>query len=80
MLHCLDNMLMLPSRDQSFLAGGALMLDGATLTGVGPIAAQNQAFVLSHEVIGELLASRTDINILCCHIAEVLFTEAPLRL
>ena len=37
-LYGFENMLMLPSRDQSFLAGGALMFDGATLTGVSPVA------------------------------------------
>ena len=46
-LHCLDNMFMLPSRDQSFLGGRAVTLDQATLTGVCSVAAQNQSFVLS---------------------------------
>src|SRR5262249_61242118 len=62
-LHSFENVLVFPSRDQPLLAGDALMPDGATLACVGPIAAQNQAFVLCREVIGELLASRTDINI-----------------
>src|ERR1700736_3504881 len=37
-LHSLEHGLVLPSGDQSFLAGGAAMLDCATLTGVGPVA------------------------------------------
>ena len=37
-LHRLENVLMLPSGDQSFLGGGAAMLDGAVLAGVGPVA------------------------------------------
>ena len=79
-LHRLENMLMVPSGDQSFLAGGAAMLDGATLTGGGPVAAQDQAFVLSREGVGEPLAGRTNVNILRRHVAEVLLAEAPLRL
>jgi hypothetical protein len=79
-LHGFENMLVLPSRDQPLLTGGALIFDGTTLAGAGAIASQNQALVLSREVIGEPLASRTDINILCCHIAEVLLAEASLRL
>src|SRR6516162_11914925 len=34
-----ENMLMLPTRDPSLLAGGAAVLDGAALAGVGPVAA-----------------------------------------
>ena len=34
-LHCIENVLMLPSGDPSLLAGGAAVLDGAALAGVG---------------------------------------------
>jgi hypothetical protein len=37
-----ENMLMLPARDPSLLAGGAAVLDGAALAEVGPVAAQDQ--------------------------------------
>src|SRR5207342_3761618 len=43
-LHGFENMLVLPSRDQSLLGSGTAMLDGATLTSVSPVAAQNQTF------------------------------------
>jgi hypothetical protein len=33
---------MFPSGDPSLLAGGATVLDGAALAGVGPVAAQDQ--------------------------------------
>jgi len=33
-LHCLENVLMLPSRDPSLLAGSTALLDGAALTGI----------------------------------------------
>jgi hypothetical protein len=39
-LHCLEKVLMLPSRDPSLLAGSTALLDGAALTGIGPIASQ----------------------------------------
>ena len=36
-LHRLENVLMLPPGDPSLLAGGATVLDGAALAGVGPV-------------------------------------------
>src|ERR1019366_2532771 len=41
-LHRLENALMFPSGDPSLLAGGATVLDGAALAGVGPVAAQDK--------------------------------------
>jgi hypothetical protein len=38
-----------------------------------------QAFVLGREEVGGPLAGRTNINILRCHVAEVLLAEAPCR-
>src|SRR5947209_411296 len=37
-LHCLKNVLVLPSGDPSLLAGGAVEFDGATPAGVCPVA------------------------------------------
>jgi hypothetical protein len=37
-LHRLKNVLVLPSGDPSFLAGGATVLDGAALAGFGRVA------------------------------------------
>ena len=48
-LHNLKHGFVLPSGDQSFLAGGAATLDSATLIGVGPVATQDQIFVLGRE-------------------------------
>jgi hypothetical protein len=45
-LNGFENMLMLPSRDPSLLGGGTAMLDGAALTDVGQIAAQQQSMFL----------------------------------
>src|SRR5258708_35930394 len=50
------------------------------LAGVGPVATQDQAFILGREGIGEPLAGRTNVNILRCHVTEVLLAEAPCRL
>src|SRR5674476_496276 len=79
-LHRLKNVFVLPSGDPSLLAGGAVMLDGAALPGIGPIAAQDQSVFLGRVVVGELLAGRTHVNVLLSHIAEVLLAEAPFRL
>src|SRR6201981_1584868 len=61
-LHGFENMLMLPARDPSFLAGGAAVLDGAALAGIGPVAAQNQPVFLVRVVIGETFTSRADVR------------------
>src|SRR5450759_3340613 len=79
-LHRLKNVLVLPSGDPSLLAGGATVLDGAALAGVGPVAAQDQSVFLGRVVVGELLAGRTDVNVLFSHISEVLLAKAPFRL
>src|SRR5665648_423246 len=79
-LHRLENALMFPSGDPSLLAGGATVLDGAALAGVGPVAAQDQSVFLGRVVVGEPFAGRTDVNVLLRHIAEVLLAETPLRL
>src|SRR6476469_8864137 len=50
------------------------------MTGGGPVATQDHAFVLGCKGIGELLACRTKVNVLISHIAEVLLAEASFRL
>ena len=45
-LHSLKHGFVLPSGDQSFLAGGAATLDSATLTGVGPVARKTKSLSL----------------------------------
>jgi hypothetical protein len=37
----LESLLMVPTRDPSLLAGGAALLDEATLAGAGPVAVQD---------------------------------------
>jgi transposase len=39
--------------DPSLLAGGAAVLDGAALAGVGPVATQDQSVFLGRERVGE---------------------------
>ena len=58
-LHCLEYIFMLPSGDPPLLGGGADMLDGAALAGVGPVAAQDQSIFFVRVVIGEPFAGRT---------------------
>src|SRR5664280_2838634 len=79
-LHRLENALMFPSGDPAFLAGGATVLDGAALAGVGRVSPQDQAFIFGREGVGEPFAGRTHVNILRGHVAEVLLAEAPFRL
>src|SRR5215831_8405186 len=74
------NMLMLPARDPSLLAGGAAVLDRAALAGVGPVAAQDQPVFLVRVTIGEPFTSRTDVDVLVSQVAEVLLAKAPIGL
>ncbi len=50
-LYCLKNMLMLPSGDPPLFAGGAVVLNGAALAGIGPIAAQDQRVFLGRVMV-----------------------------
>ena len=70
---------MLPSRDPSLLAGGAAVLDGAALAGVGPVAVQDQSIFLVRVVVGQPFTGRTDVNVLLGDIAKVLLAEASFR-
>ena len=79
-LNGFENVLMFPSGDPSFLAGGASGLDCTALADVGPVAAQHQTVFLGRAVVGELLAGRTNVNVLVSHIAEVLLAEASFGL
>src|SRR6478609_2904636 len=79
-LNGFENVLMFPSGDPSFLAGGASGLDYTALADVGPVAAQHQPVFLGRVVVGELLAGRTNVNVLVSHIAEVLLAEASFGL
>jgi hypothetical protein len=58
-LHRFENVLMPPSRDRSFLAGSAAVLDSAVLAGVGPAATQDEASVVGREAVGEAFAGKT---------------------
>jgi hypothetical protein len=79
-LNGFENVLMFPSGDPSFLAGGASGLDCTALADVGPVAPQHQTVLLGRVVVGELLAGRTNVNVLVSHIAEVLLAEASFGL
>jgi hypothetical protein len=77
-LNGLENLLMLPTRDPSLLAGGAAVFDEAALAGVGPVAMQDQPVFLVREAVGEPFTGRTDVDVLLGHVAEVLLAEATL--
>jgi hypothetical protein len=73
-------MLMLPARDPSLLASGAALFDRAALTGVGPVAAQNQSILFINVMVSELLSGRTAVHVLVTEINKVLLAEATLGL
>src|SRR5450759_4668935 len=79
-LHRLENVLMLPSGDPSFLASGAAVLDAAALAGFGRVAAQDQSIFRGGEGVGKPFTGRTDVNVIFSYITEVLLAEAPFRL
>ena len=79
-LHGFENMLVLPTRDPSLLARSAVVFDRAVLTGIGPVAAQDQPIFLVRVVVGEPFTGGADIDILFSHVAEVLLAELPFRL
>src|SRR5262249_56960087 len=74
-LHRLNNVLMLPSGDPPLLAGCAAVFDGAVLAGVGPVAAQDQSMFLVCVVVGELLAGRTNVDILPSPVTQALLSH-----
>ena len=76
-LYHLDNVLMLPSLDPSFVALGAAVLDGTMPAGLGRVAVHDQAFFLARVGVGKPSAGRANVNILLCDVAEVLLAEAP---
>src|SRR6516162_7789185 len=66
-LHSFENMLMLPARDASFLAGSAAVFDGAVWAGIGPIAAQDQPVFFVRVAVGQTFTCRTDVEIITGH-------------
>jgi hypothetical protein len=55
----LENLLLFPTCNPSLLAGRAIVLDEATLAGVGPVTVQDQPMFLAREVVGESFTGRT---------------------
>ena len=78
-LNGFENVLMLPSRDPSLFASGAVSFDGAALTGIGPVSTQNQPILFGSVMIGESLTGGTNVSVIFSHIAEVLFAKTPFR-
>jgi hypothetical protein len=59
-LHGFENMLVLPARDPSFLAGGAAVLDGAARAGMSLVATQDQPVFFVRVAVGETFTCRAD--------------------
>src|SRR5674476_538923 len=79
-LHSINNILVLPPLDATLRSLRALSLQRAGAARVGPVVVQDQSIFLVREVVGELLTSWTNVNVLFCHIAEILLAEAAFRL
>ena len=78
LLDSLKNVLVLPASDPALLARGAVMLDGASLAGIGPVAAQAQSLFLVGIVVDQAFTGRADVNILGCHVDKVLLAKPTL--
>ena len=75
-LYHLENVLMFPSLDPSFVSLSATVLDGTVPAGLGRVAVHDEALFLAGVEVGEPFAGRTNINILLGDVAEVLLAEA----
>src|SRR6516164_6910154 len=80
LLHGLEHVFVLPSRDPTLGSGGATRLDGAVRTCRRPIAAQRLAVLLARVPVGQLLARRATVDILWRQIDEILLAEPAVRL
>ena len=78
LLHGVEQMLMLPSRNPPLRPGRALRFERAILTGVGPVTPYPLAIFLASEAIWQLLSSWTAIGVLLWQIDKVLLAEAAI--
>ena len=74
----LEDVFVLPAGDPALPARGAAILDGASLAGRGPVAAQGQPVLLVRVAVDQAFAGRAKIDIVCGHIDKVLFDEPAL--
>src|SRR5262245_2019789 len=79
LLHCFEQMLMLPPWNPPLRPRGAFGFDPTISTGCGPVAPYQFAVLLAREAIWQLLSSRATIGVFLCQIDKVLFAEAPVR-
>src|SRR6478752_3779300 len=79
-LNSIDNILVLPPLDATLRSLRALGFQRAGTARVGPVVVQDQSLFLVREVVGELLTSRTNVDVLFGNITEVLLAEAAFRL
>src|SRR4029078_11995671 len=68
-------MLVLPSGAPSLFAGRAFVLDGAALTGIGPVTTQGQPVFLVRIAVDQLVTGRTDVHVFCGQVAKLLLAK-----
>ncbi len=74
-LDSLKKMFVLPAGDAALLAGRTLILDGAGLTHLGPIAIQRQLSLMALALADQALASGAEIDVLIGQVDKVLLSE-----
>jgi hypothetical protein len=78
LLHSLEQMLMLPSRNPPLWPGRALRFERTILTGRGPVTPQHLAVFFVCITIRQSLPSWTAIGVIPWQIRKVLLAEAAL--
>ena len=79
-LDSLKNMFVLPAGNPALLVRGALILDGAGVTGGGPIAMQRQVLFPVCEAPDEAFTGRATIDVVLGYVDKVLFAKSTLGL
>jgi hypothetical protein len=75
----LQHLLVLPAHNPALLGGRAAALERASVTGIGPVAAQLQPTLHVAVVVLEPLARRAAIGVLLGQVDEVLLAEAAIH-
>src|SRR6185369_7397053 len=76
LLHRLQHMFVLPTRDPPLLAGRAARLERTVAACIGPIAPKPLLVLLVRVVVLQIFAGRTAIHVFVAEIDEVLLAEA----
>jgi len=79
-LHGLDHVLMLPTFDAPFLAGGTARFDLTAVAAIGPVGVEHQALFDRREAPRQPFASRAPVGVGQRIVLEVPLAPTPIRL